>query len=74
MKGIDKMLKRLLTKNLTEIPLFWVVINYKKYQEDGAKGSAMAHRHPILKDDEYIKTTLNELIDHIRNNYDVNEL
>lgn len=68
------MFKRLLTKNLTAIPLFWMDFNYKKYKENGAKNSAIAHIHPVLKDDVYIKDTLNELIDYIRDNYDMKEL
>lgn len=63
-----------LTKNKTETPLFWVNFDYQKYKELGEKGSCTTHIHPILKDDEYIKKTLNSLIDYIRNKYYMEEL
>ena len=69
-----KLLQRLLTKNLNEIPLLYVTFNYNKYKLDGAKGSCDAQVHPNLADDEHIKETLNELIDYIRDTYDMNDI
>jgi hypothetical protein len=66
--------KNNLTKNKTEIPLFWVNFDYKKYKEFGKEGSCMAHVHPTLKDDVYVKETLNDLIDYIRDNYKMEEM
>jgi len=62
------------TNNLTEIPLFYVNFNFKYYEEYGKRKSCVAHIHPILKDDEIIINKLNELIDYIRDNYDMNEI
>jgi len=69
-----KLLQRLLTKNLTKMPLLWVDFNYKKYKSEGAKGSCMAKIHPILRDDEHIKETINDLIDYIREDYNMDEI
>ena len=54
-----------LTKNSTEIPLFWV--NYNSKTSD--KRNCMAHIHPNFRDDEVIKELLNKLIDYIRKNH-----
>jgi len=69
-----KLFERLFTKNLTRIPLIWIDFNYKKYMADGAKGSCMAKIHPILRDDEHIKETINDLIDYIREDYNMDEI
>jgi len=63
-----------LTKNYTEVPLFWVDFNLEKYEKYGAENSCMVKIHPSLKDDEYVKQTLNDLVDYIRSNYDMNDL
>ena len=65
-----KILTRLFTKNLTKIPLLWITFNWKLFKKNGAKGSCMCNIHPCLKDDEHIKTTMEELCDYIRENYD----
>ncbi len=67
-------INKVLTKNYTEVPLFWVDFNLQKYEQDGAKNSCMAKIHPMLKDDEYVIKTINGLIDYIRNKYDMKEL
>ena len=67
-------LTKLLTKNKTEIPLLWVDFNYQKYKENGAKGSCTARIHPLLKNDSYIKDKMNEIIDYIRDNYNMDEI
>lgn len=69
-----KLFERLFTKNSTRIPLLWVDFDYKKYKSDGAKGSCIAKVHPNIANDEYIKQTLDELIDYIRDNYDMDEI
>lgn len=69
-----KLLERLLTKNLNEIPLLLVDLNYNKYKSDGAEGSCNAQIHPNLANDKYIHDTLNELITYIRNNYDMSKM
>lgn len=69
-----KLLTRLLTKNLQKVPLLWINFNMKKFKENGVKGSCMCNIHPMLADDEYIKSTLNDLCDYIRENYDMEDV
>lgn len=69
-----KLFQRLLTKNLTEIPLFYVNFNYKKYKSNRVKGSCMARVHPNLANDIHIRNTINDLIDYIRSNYDMDDI
>ena len=67
-------LMKKLTKNYNEIPLFWVFFNLQKYQQLGVKNSCIVKIHPELKDDKYVINTLNNLIDYIRENYDMEKL
>ena len=69
-----KLLTRLLTKNLQRIPLLRIDFNMRFFKKNGAKGSCMCVIHPVLKDDDHIKTTLNELYDYIRENYDMEKI
>ena len=69
-----KFLIKLLTRNRTHIPLFWIIFNYKKYLKDGEKDSCVVKIHPLIGHDEYIKNTLNHIVDYIRDNYNLNEL
>jgi hypothetical protein len=69
-----KLFKRLLTKNQTQIPLFWVDFNYPLYKEFGKLGSCNLHVHPLLTYNEHVKKTLNELVDYIRENYNMKEM
>lgn len=69
-----KLLQRLLTKNLNEIPLLWVDFNYNKYKSNGKKGSCNAQIHPNLANDKRIHDTLNDLIDYIRDTYNLDDL
>lgn len=69
-----KILTRLFTKNLTKVPLLWITFNWGLFKKNGAKGSCMCNIHPCLKDDEYIKTTMQGLCDYIRENYDMEEI
>lgn len=69
-----KILTRLFTKNLTKIPLLWITFNWKLFKKNGTKGSCMCNIHPCLKDDEHIKTTIQELCDYIRENYDMEKI
>ena len=69
-----KLFQRLTTKNLKEIPLLWITFNYQKFKENGKKNSCLLNIHPLLKDDDYIKETLNKLIDYIRDKYNMDEM
>lgn len=59
------------TKNLTEIPLFTMIFNYRKYKADGKKGSCMFYAHPDIANDKFVKSKLQEVVDYIRDNYDL---
>lgn len=59
------------TKNLTEIPLFTMTFNYRKYKADGKKGSCMFYAHLDIANDEFVKSKLQEVVDYIRDNYDL---
>lgn len=67
-------LKNKLTRNQIEIPLLYVNFDYKYYLKYGKAGSCDLVVHPLLKDDEYIKETLNNLVDYIRNNHRMEEM
>lgn len=69
-----KIITRLLTKNLTKVPLLWITFNMQKYKKYGKKNSCMCHIHPCLNDDEYIITIMNGLCDYIREKYDLNKI
>ena len=65
-------ISKLLTKNRTQVPLLYVTFNYNKFKESGKVGSCMANVHPVIANDEHIKQSINELVDYIRDNYDMN--
>lgn len=59
------------TKNLTRIPLFTMTFDYRKYKADGKKDSYMFYAHPNIAKDEFVKSKLQEVVDYIRDNYDL---
>jgi hypothetical protein len=59
------------TKNFTRIPLFTMVFDYRKYKQDGKPGSCTFYAHPDIAQDEFVKEKLGEVVDHIRDNYDL---
>lgn len=59
------------TKNLTEIPLFTMTFDYRKYKAQGKKDSCTMHCHPDIAQDEFVKEKLCEVIDYIIDNYDL---
>lgn len=69
-----KFLSKLLTKNRTQIPLFYVTFDYKKFEVEGKINSCVCNAHPLIKDDEHIIQSINELVDYIRDNYDMSEM
>ena len=69
-----KFLINLLTKNETQIPLLYVTFDYKKFKENGKIGSCMSNVHPVIANDENIKLKVNELIDYIRENYNMEDI
>jgi len=67
-------LTRKLTKNYAEVPLFWVEFNLNKYNEFGAKDSCIVKIHPELAHDIYIQSQLNDVVDYIRDYWDMQKL
>ena len=59
------------TKNLTRIPLFTMTFDYRKYKTQGKKDSCTFHCHPDIADDKFVKEKLCEVVDYIRDNYDL---
>lgn len=68
------LITNLLTKNKTQIPLLYVTFDYKKFTENGKIGSCMANAHPVIRNDENVILRINELIDYIRDNYDMEDI
>ena len=66
-------LTRKLTNNYNEVPLFMVTFNLNKYQKDGVKNSCDLKLHPELTD-PIIKEMLNDIVDYIRDNYNMEGL
>lgn len=65
---------RKLTKNFNEVPLFWVDFNLNKYKKEGALNSCVVKIHPELSNDTYIKCAIIDVIDYIREHYDMEKL
>jgi len=63
-----------LTKNYNSIPLFWVDFNLNKYNKYGEKDSCIIMIHPDLKNDIFIQSRLNDVIDYIREHWDMEKL
>lgn len=59
------------TKNFTKIPLFTMTFDYRKYKADGKKDSCIMYSHPNIANDEFVKSKLQEVVDYIRDNYDL---
>jgi hypothetical protein len=69
-----KLLTRLLTKNLTRIPLLMLYFNEPHFRKYGKKDSCICTYHQIFKDDDHIRETMMELCDYIRDNYDIGDM
>lgn len=59
------------TKNLTRIPLFTMTFNYRKYKAEGKKDICTFYCHPDIVNDEHVKEKLSDVVDYIRDNYDL---
>lgn len=68
------MLSKLLIKNFTKVPLLLVSFNLEKYKKNEAKNSCLCSINLNFRNDEYIKETVNKLIDYIRENYDMEKI
>ena len=74
MKKITERILDLLTYKKRKIPLVYINFNYPKYMADGVKGSCVCSIHPDLAHDENLVSMLNEIVDYVRNNYDMRQL
>ena len=45
--------------------------NYKQYKEQGKAGSCQFYCHPDIANDEFVKEKLSEVVDYIRDSYDL---
>lgn len=60
------------TDNLTKIPLFIMMFNWRKFQKDGKEGSYLLYAlHPDIAKDTFLIEKLQECVDYIRDNYDM---
>ena len=64
---------KLLTSNGKKIPLLRITLNIHKFREK-SEGSCMLNYHPTFKNDKYLQEKAFEIIDYIRNKYDMEEL
>lgn len=69
-----KSISKKLTKNNKEIPLLYIMFDLEKFQSQGEKGSCVLNLHPSLREDEILVEQLNSLVDHIRENHDMEKL
>lgn len=71
-KLLNKCLRKM-TKNYTEIPLFYIAFDFQKYRESGEEGSCLIHHLPDFDNDEELKQLMFDVIDYIRENYDMEQ-
>ena len=62
------------TKNLTQIPIFYMTFDYRKYKKYGKENSCTFHCLPEIANDEFVKNRLSEVVDYVRDNYDLDEV
>ena len=48
-----------------------MTFNYPKYKAEGKKDSCTFHAHPDITQDEFVKSKLQEVVNYIRDNYDL---
>lgn len=70
---LDKLFETF-TNDFKEVPLFYVTFDLNHYKETGEKDSCTARIHPTLANDPFIDEQIKSVIDHIRNNYDMEDL
>lgn len=67
-----KFIRKLLTKNATEIPLIFVLFDENKYKTLN-KCFEIRH-HPSFNNDKILEEKLKDVVGYIKENYDLNEL
>lgn len=48
-----------------------MMFDYRKYKAQGKKDSCTMYCHPDIANDEFVKSKLQEVVDYIRDNYDL---
>ena len=48
-----------------------MTFNYRKYKSDGKKDTCTFFCHPEIANDEFVKEKLCEVVDYVRDNYDL---
>lgn len=74
-KQFDELCHQLMLKvadNGHKVPILTITIDLEKYNNEH-KGSCAFYVIPDLQNDEHIKSTLFDLVDYIRENYDCNK-
>lgn len=61
------------TKNYTRIPIVVITFNWQKYKKYGKKDSCLANFNPKFANDEVLKQKFYDMIDYIRDNYDMEQ-
>ena len=61
------------TKNYTRIPLVVITFNWQKYKKYGKKDSCLASFNPEFANDEVLKQKFYDMVDYIRDNYDMEQ-
>ena len=74
MKKLTNKLVDLLTKGKRCVLLIYINFNYQKYMQEGESCSCICNVHPDLAHDEKLITMMNEIVDYVRDNYDMNKL
>lgn len=74
MKMMKEKILDLLTSKKRKVPILYINFDYSKYVRDGAKGSCVCNVHPELANDSKLVSMLNEVVDYIRDTYDMEEL
>lgn len=67
-------LYRKLTHNYSKVPLGIIMFDLNKFKKNGINGSCEISIHPSLKSDEYVTKQFKDTIDHIRSNYNMEDL
>lgn len=66
--------KKWLTDGFTKVPLLSISVNLKFFKKYGSKYSCTCRVNKLLKNDWYIKRTMEDLCEYIRKNYNMEDL
>lgn len=57
-----------------KIPIFYMTFDYRKYKKHGKENSCTFHCLPEIANDEFVKNRLSEVVDYVRDNYDLDKI